>query len=433
MARVDAPDCAACKRPIEGKYYRMSGPSGEYAVCLKCYDDGPKCSLCTGFSIDWRDIDGMRVCGRCFEKVSSAPVCSICKKHVTGAYVQYGDGNSGQKTVVCSNCKEKAEKCSLCAVPSAALNYFEGSRLCGKCFAEIRERPVCALCAKHITGSYMNYTDPKDGGTTVVCDHCNRTNKKCHICGVPAVSHTETQGQSVCRKCFGELKKCHGCGKYILKLSYKYEIAEQSYCPDCQEKTPKCGVCGLPTGANTVVLTDGRRICPDCESTAVKDIETVKILYEIVADHLVKNFAMAIGRVNDVAFREISEMEELGKNTPTAEKGTIPLGIFSRRNEKFDIYIQKNLPRNVLIGVLAHEYAHAYMQDVSPDFKEIEVEEGFAEWIRYKALLKIGDEKGAKLIEARKDIYGKGFNRVRAVESVEGTAGVFRMFMKPKK
>nr|HPG59309.1 hypothetical protein [Candidatus Wallbacteria bacterium] len=125
------------------------------------------------------------------------------------------------------------------------------------------------------------------------------------------------------------------------------------------------------------------------------------------------------------------EMRELGEKTPTAEKGVVPLGIFSRHGKEFDIFVQNNLPKNLLIGVLAHEYAHAYVHDRMPDFDDTLIDEGFAEWIRHKTLTKIGDEKGAKLIEMRKDIYGDGFKKVAEIEKKSGLNGVFGLFNGP--
>lgn len=423
--------CEICRNNIEGKYYKMDGASGEYLVCMDCYEKAPRCSLCKGFMREENNLDGNKLCTSCYNQVKQADKCSLCQKHILGSYTRYTDPSTGATNSICQDCMAKSERCSICNIPSANLTAFEGNRLCAGCFDKISKMPVCELCKNHISGTYVQYKNPKDETVTYTCSACNDKTPKCSLCGVPSTGLSEVQGQSVCMKCYGGLKKCHGCGKFIMKTSYNYSIVEQTYCPDCQKNSPKCGVCGLPTGDKPVTLTDGRQICPDCEATSVKDIATVKELYEAVAAFIVREYSMEIGHINAISFKEIKEMEKLGKETPTGNDNTnIPLGIFSRKGEQFDIYVQENLPRNLLIGVLAHEYAHAYMHDVSPDYKNLEIEEGFAEWIRYKTLNHIGDEKGAKLIEARKDIYGDGFRKISNIEKNEGLGGVFRLFVR---
>ncbi|HNY10796.1 MAG TPA: hypothetical protein PKK26_04305 [Candidatus Wallbacteria bacterium] len=425
--------CGVCRNNIEGKYYKMEGASGEYFICLACYEKSPKCPFCKGIMREENVLDGNKMCSACYNQVKQADKCALCQKHIIGSYTRYTDASTGAVSSICQECLAKSERCSVCNIPSASLSSYEGNRLCAGCYDKISKMPVCEICKNHIAGTYVQYKDPKDGDVTYICTKCNDKTMKCSLCKVPSISLSEVQGQNVCPKCYSNLKKCYGCGKFIMQASYNYRIVEQTYCPDCQKNSPKCGVCGLPTGANPVTLTDGRKICPDCEATSVKDIATVKNLYESVAAFIVKEYSMEIGHVNAISFKEIKEMEKLGKETPTAAEGaSIPLGIFSRQGDKFDIYVQENLPKNLLIGVLAHEYAHAYMHDVSPDYKNIEIEEGFAEWIRYKTLNYIGDEKGAKLIEARQDIYGDGFRKVSNIEKNEGTGGVFRLFIRKK-
>ena len=423
--------CDLCKKEINGRYYQIKDKaetgSGTY-VCQQCYDGTPKCQSCKGLMISAREIGGKKVCDRCFEHYKDSPVCSICKNNILDSYMKYVNPSTNDVNYVCKSCGEKSEKCGICSIPSAALENYEDKRICHACVERLKSAQECNICKKHIASSYRRYDDQKNARVVYICDNCGSTYPKCYVCSVPSASLSDIQQKQVCPACLPNLKKCYGCGMYIFKVSYKYEVMDTVYCSDCQKKTDKCDVCGLPTGANPVVLTDGRKICPDCESTAVKDIGTVRDLYDAVAGFLIDEYRMKIGHINEISFKEVDEMKALGQKTPTAEKGTVPLGIFSRHGEEFDIYVQKNLPKNLLIGVLAHEYAHAYVHDLYPDFEDALINEGFAEWIRHKMHTRIGDEKGAKLIEIRKDLYGDGYKKIEAIEKSEGLNGVFGVF-----
>lgn len=426
--------CDICSGEITSQYYRLKEEGAqkfETLVCETCYEKTPRCEACTGFMREGHKFGGKTICGKCYNHYKDSPLCAICKNNIMGSYVKYSDQASGASSFICQACNDGSKKCSLCGMPSASLAQVAGRALCENCVLKSKTAPVCKICDNPILSSYMHYKDKKNDTTIYVCDPCAKGNRKCFVCGVPDGNLSEVQQQPVCPGCFKDLKKCYGCGKYIFRVSYKYELTEQQYCADCQQNTDKCDVCGLPTGASPVKLTDGRKICPDCESTAVKNVNEVRDLYAAVSGFLIDEYRMQIGNVNKISFKEISEMRELGENTPTAEKGVIPLGIFSRHGKEFDIFVQNNLPKNLLIGVLAHEYAHAYVHDRMPDFDDTLIDEGFAEWIRHKTLTKIGDEKGAKLIEMRKDIYGDGFKKIVEIEKKSGLNGVFGLFNGP--
>ena len=426
--------CDFCASRISGQYYtirdRNDGSSGQKTICLKCYESRPRCDLCRGVMREGTNFQGMNLCQSCMANVRNSPRCTACGNYITGSYVRYRDPESGQEICVCQKCNDARPKCEGCRGLMLQEYSLQGMKVCKSCFERIRKSPRCAICQNYIMGEYMRYEDKKTGLETTVCQKCGGTAEKCFVCGVPSNNLNDTQGKRVCGACLQRAGKCHGCGNYILKVGYNYDVAEQSYCAECEKTTPKCDVCGLPSGPSPVRLSDCRIICPDCEGTAVKDVATVRALYDAVAAFLVREYGMEIGHVSEISFKELPELAELGKDAPTAEKNVIPLGLFSRKGDKVDIFVQNNLPRNLLTGVIAHEYAHAYMYEKSPEFKDTEITEGFAEWIRYKTLMRLNDEKGAKLITLRKDIYGSGFQKVVDVEKAAGLQGVFDLFIK---
>lgn len=426
--------CDICSSPITGQYYtvrdRSDSGSGQRTICKNCHETRPRCDMCRGVARELAALQGKNLCPGCLESVKNSPRCSSCGDYITGSYVRYKDPDTGRETDVCAKCNESKPKCDMCRGIMLEEFSLQGMRLCRACVDRVKSSPTCSICKNYIVGDYVKYEDKKTGLASLICKRCGDTLDKCYVCGVPSDNLSAVRGKRVCGQCLARAKKCHGCGDYILKVSFNYEIAEQSYCTECENDTPKCDVCGMPAGPSPVKLSDGRIFCPDCEGTSVKDVETVRSLYEAVSAYLVREYRMEIAPVSEIGFREIGELAELGKGAPTAEKDVVPLGLFYRRGPKVDIYVQKNLPRNLLTGVIAHEYAHAYMYEKSPDFRDSEISEGFAEWIRYKTLMRLNDEKGAKLIELRRDIYGRGYQKVSKVEKESGLQGVFDLFLK---
>ncbi len=423
--------CDICSKEIESKYYKFKDPASdkfEISICEDCYEAAPRCEACGGYMSKSFKFGGKNICIKCRDHFKDSPICKICGLNIIGAYVKYSDPVSKKAAFVCDDCRKKNPECSLCGIPCTHPAFIAGKRLCENCAFKAASAPVCKICKNPILSSYIHYRDKKNQNVIYVCDSCVEKNDKCFVCGVPDDCLKLMQGRQVCALCLKNLKKCYGCFKYIFKLSYKYELTENIYCADCQYNTDKCDVCGLPTGVSPVRLSDGRKICVDCESTAVKDIVAVHELYHFVAEFLKNEYGMYIGAIDTIDFKEINEMKILGQKTPTADKDVIPLGIFSRNGKKIDIFVQKNLPRNLLIGVLAHEYAHAFVHSKIEDFDDVLIDEGFAEWIRHKIHIKVGDTKGARLIEMRKDIYGAGFKKITAVESKSGVKGVFNLF-----
>lgn len=375
-----------------------------------------------------------------FENISAASAeilkCDICGNAIEGKYFKYKSSESSEETIVCQNCSETLPKCQLCRRIMKNENLYDGMKVCDSCINRINTSPDCYLCQKKIySGTYFMFEDPDMREKTYVCQNCLNTYEKCDLCKVPRRNIDIINNTKVCYYCQKKLKKCYSCGNLILRTSYNYDIVNQVYCPDCEKKTPKCDCCGLPAGNSPVILSDGRKICPDCESTAVKDIDSVKFIYDAVATFLKKEYNMAIGHVNQISFKELSEMEKLGKLVPGSDENkSIPLGLFMRTGDNFDIYVQKNLPRSLLTGVLAHEYAHSYMSNVnSAKIDNMEINEGFAEWIRYKVLAYIGDNAGMKLIEKRTDVYGRGYQLFKRAEDEKGLGGVFGLITENKK
>jgi hypothetical protein len=75
---------------------------------------------------------------------------------------------------------------------------------------------------------------------------------------------------------------------------------------------------------------------------------------------------------------------------------------------------------------MAHEFAHAWQSEQSPNDMPQEVQEGFAEWVAYKLLEGWGCWKRIDRMLRREDLYGRGLKLVLQWEQTEGQVGVIR-------
>lgn len=112
-----------------------------------------------------------------------------------------------------------------------------------------------------------------------------------------------------------------------------------------------------------------------------------------------------------------AELQRLG--------GEPVFGLYGARR----ILISRGVRRNDAIGLVAHEFAHAWQYQHHPDPERIEPElaEGFAEWTAYHVLDAIGYDQRAAAIGQNADLdYGGGFRRFRQLEDRCGVEAVFQ-------
>jgi hypothetical protein len=105
------------------------------------------------------------------------------------------------------------------------------------------------------------------------------------------------------------------------------------------------------------------------------------------------------------------------------------LGLFLRKGDKFDVYVESFLPYSLCVAVLAHEYTHAWQADRFPQNTSQLWVEGLAEWVAYETLLHYGYDKQASLIARQQDVYGQGLRKVQAVEQKYGKSQVIAKVM----
>lgn len=74
------------------------------------------------------------------------------------------------------------------------------------------------------------------------------------------------------------------------------------------------------------------------------------------------------------------------------------------------IYLSQDLRRREALGVMAHEYGHAWQYQRRQDVDRVEnlLFEGFAEWVAFHVLAQVGDTQGTEEILHDPSIYGQG-------------------------
>ncbi len=102
------------------------------------------------------------------------------------------------------------------------------------------------------------------------------------------------------------------------------------------------------------------------------------------------------------------------------------LGYFQRFDNDWNIYIEHLLPQTLFQAVAAHELAHAWQSTYAPQAQALKVVEGFAEWVAYRALLALGQQREAARLTRRSDLYGDGLQYFIALERQHGRGAVMQ-------
>lgn len=113
-------------------------------------------------------------------------------------------------------------------------------------------------------------------------------------------------------------------------------------------------------------------------------------------------------------------------NTPVGPEQQHLLGFFQRINEDRTIYIERLLPQSLFQAVAAHELAHAWQSFYAPSTQSLQLVEGFAEWVAYRVLLALGQQREAARLTRRDDLYGKGLQYFITLEHQSGQGGVLQ-------
>lgn len=313
-------------------------------------------------------------------------------------------------------------KCDWCKnAIGAGKSYYriKNKNYCSRSCADKRleqSLPECSVCAKRIKGSYLTSNDK------IFCS------QKCYESTLP---------------------ECTVCGK---RSAAGALAADNSFfaCPDCLRK-PRCFSCQIPTGGRK--LHDGRVICPTCSKTAVYNENTARKHFQSVRNDL--KYKLGLGTSHPIQFYLIDQ-ETLHKKSRNQSDVVTEQGLFeylaelekvvtrnllgrkvSEKEEKtselFNIYVLNGLPRERMEYVMAHELGHDWLVTHFPGIRDMQVKEGFAEYVGWLYNKLHNRDYLNKRIEANTDpVYGQGFRMIKDIADKKGFDGL-KQFLNSKR
>lgn len=233
------------------------------------------------------------------------------------------------------------------------------------------------------------------------------------------------------RKCMQNFFHCASCGKGMSKIiTFKDELGKKILiCPQCSS-APRCYFCSLP-GAKTT-LPDKRNICRKCNSSAVRDPEEVKQIFNTVRKNMHAWFSFDNTHRIELNIVLLPELEKLsaGLHKPEGSRQLAmmryqelfkqKLNLFGKVKEEIKtgelcrIYVLSHIPRKLLSDTFAHELTHDHQRHNIGKVKNLADEEGFCELTASLYNAKTGNLRINRQKEVNPDkIYGEGFRKMR--------------------
>lgn len=287
----------------------------------------------------------------------------------------------------------------------------------------------CNLCGRAVAqNEYRVFTrnHNANGKGLTVCAQCEREQPRCLVCQTPMTAQHLRAG--ICRECLREGLRCKRCGEKIAGDFLLLNGNDGPYCASCFQKFAPCDICGAPAGDDAVTLADGRVLCARCHQTAITDPREAHELFMRVIQALERSLGLTLNMRPQLMLVDHARLVELARaaareNGHDAER---VLGLFVRQGRKRFIYLQEQLPRILLIQVVAHEFAHAWQGEQAPLLADNVLREGFAEWVAYKMLQELGAQKKAAQMLQRQDVYGQGLRYWLKIEQRTDADSVLR-------
>lgn len=231
---------------------------------------------------------------------------------------------------------------------------------------------------------------------------------------------------------------CHLCGRRLGARFWVYAPDEDSgdqalaVCRYCHQHAPRCDVCGMPMGPNSIPLPDGRRICPACARTAVTDPQVARDLFARTTAFVSGQMGLTLRVGTDFTLVDAGHLRRLVAESPNrpVEDPDRVVGLFLRKGHRRVMVVLSGLPRVLLIQTIAHEWAHAWQGENCPLLEDPMLREGFAEWVAYRTLIALGATREAARMLEQNGLYGEGLRRVLRLEERYGPTGVLDHVMR---
>ena len=289
----------------------------------------------------------------------------------------------------------------------------------------------CHLCGTQLLGQ-GNQLDHKNWSQEIhltVCDICYKNNNRCRYCQLPLAAENPLD---VCPTCARSVLICLSCGNAINE-EYVNINGSGPYCQTCYTTRAHCDICSAPLTDNQWQLSDGRISCAYCHATAVDDPQQAIGLFDEIRIIIFERIGLSLNIPTGLALVDRVQLKSIIQQqmqSTSSSPGQIDLdidktlGIYTRRGIRRGIYVQSGLPRNLLIQIAAHEFAHAWQGENCPLLRDQLIHEGFAEWVSYHVLEAYNLKQQQIQMRKRNDIYGEGLRWALEIESYENIKGV---------
>ncbi|MGO8951714.1 MAG: hypothetical protein ACLQUY_29475 [Ktedonobacterales bacterium] len=305
----------------------------------------------------------------------------------------------------------------------------------------VGNRPrFCNLCGQPLVAGYFRH-----GEGVICCVTCYAMRSRCCRCGAPLddaallrARAAGTDSKIVCTPCHRTAPHCAACHDPIVAVSYTFEdLSEtkpQPYCEACVKSRPRCDVCRVPVAPAIAPLDDGQYRCALCAAQMVREPKLVEAVYREALTafrQIVDRPLRATPHLEIVTRLQMGAVRRSHQNmVPGGEEGVgghHVLGFFVRFDNVSSIYIERYLPRSILLGTLAHELGHAWQSEYAPQVHDLLACEGFAEWVAHHALVASGQRGMAARATRRDDVYGRGLRLYLNTERKKGRDGVLAL------
>ncbi|HLZ21243.1 MAG TPA: hypothetical protein VKQ30_03885 [Ktedonobacterales bacterium] len=307
--------------------------------------------------------------------------------------------------------------------------------------AQRTDSRYCHLCGQLLSGRYYTY----DTGL-VCCSTCHAARPRCARCNLPlddralARSKAHLAGEpALCASCQRSTPRCASCHRHIVATWYTFDEllpppAVRRFCDHCVKSRPRCDLCRAPISAGTEPLDDGQYRCTLCASEMVLGDGPVQTTYDealVAFNHVIApaHPLRQRPRIEVVGRLQMGELRRKYEQAPDDTGAVVSggyhiLGYFVRSRGVSTIYVERGLPRPLLLGTLAHELGHAWQAEHAPGVRDPLLCEGFAEWIAHHALIASGLRAVAARATRRDDLYGKGLRHMLDLERTGGPPAV---------
>ncbi|MCA9794508.1 MAG: hypothetical protein KC910_22020 [Candidatus Eremiobacteraeota bacterium] len=263
---------------------------------------------------------------------------------------------------------------------------------------------------------------------------------RCKVCGQPVTSgYRLRDGSAVCKEHLDQaLPHCFACHKPIPGDYRVVGPNEVPVCDSCYALYPHCDVCGLPVDRNGRSLPDGRYFCRE-HRDGIYDQAQAGRLFLQASDEVLDTFGQRLDvKLPPAEVRLVDGREMIKLADGPTRDGRAPLGLTKIPRsihhdgratvEAATVYLISGLPRQRLLTVAAHEYAHMWHSQNHPDYNQVSrrMQEGFAEWVAYHVAQSQDRPIEVKAMLTKKDSdYVDGLHRFLELEREVGSDGVF--------